>query len=469
MPTNRAPGSLDLKLCFPQFTIAAVDFQGALDFLYSFIDYGRERSYRYSPEVFDLDRVRGLLGRLGNPQQSFPSLHIAGTKGKGSVGAMIEASFRAAGYRTGLYSSPHLIRFTERIRVGGQEIPELDLVRLVEQLKAVAPQIPQISTFELTTALAFLHFAEMKVNCGVIEVGLGGRLDATNVLTPTVCAITSLSYDHMHLLGASLSDIAREKAGIIKPSVPVVLAPQQTEAEQVIRSIAEQVGAPLHQVNRDWHYVAEQRSLSGQSFRVWRDGGGPAVELSIPLLGHHQVQNACTAFAALQLASERGLPIGVDSIRAGMAGVSWPGRFQVLSVNPTVVLDCAHNRDSALQLRIALDDYFPGQPVRMVFGASSDKDVRGMLLELSPRVSRVVLTQADHPRAEGPEALAELVGSFGLPVEIVVPVSEALRIAIQDREPDEVILVTGSVFIVGSALAAWEFEHRQPAEVGRRS
>ena len=441
-------------------------FQEALDFLYSFIDYGRERTYRYSPEVFDLGRVRRLLRLLGDPQGQFPSVHIAGTKGKGSVAAMIEASYRAAGYRTGLYTSPHLIRFTERIRVNGEEIPEPDLVRLVEQLKGVALEIPQISTFELTTALAFLHFAEMKVNCGVIEVGLGGRLDATNVLTPAVCVITSLSYDHMHLLGASLSDIAGEKAGIIKPGVPVVLAPQQSEAELVVRSVAERLGAPLHQVNRDWHYAAEERSSSRQSFRVWRDTGEAPVSLRIPLLGHHQIQNACTAYAALHLASERGLPIGLEAIRAGMGSVRWAGRFQVLSVDPTVVLDCAHNRDSALQLRIALDDYFPGRPVWMVFGASSDKDVRGMLLELSPRVSRVILTQADHPRAEGPEAIVELLRSFGLPVQIVVPVSEALRIATKEVEPNGVVLVTGSVFVVGSALAAWEAEHAEPEVAG---
>ena len=433
-----------------------MSFQEALDYLYSFIDYSRERSYRYSPEVFDLARVRRLLGLLGDPQDSFPSVHIAGTKGKGSVAAMMEASYRAAGYRTGLYTSPHLIQFTERIRVNGEEIAEPDLVRLVDRLKQVAPEIPQISTFELTTALAFMHFAEQDVNCGVIEVGLGGRLDATNVITPAVCVITSLSYDHTHLLGHSLSEIAGEKAGIIKPGVPVVLAPQQTEAEQAIRLVAEQRGAPLFLVNRDWHYAAEERGLSGQSFRVWREAGGPAVQLSIPLLGHHQVQNGCTAYVALQLAAEAGLPIGFEAIRVGLSSVGWAGRFQVLSVDPPVVLDAAHNRDSALQLRIAMDDYFPGRPVRMVFGASSDKDVHGMLLELSPRVSRVILTQADHPRAEGPEALAEQVRSFGHSVEVVVPVAEALRIAMQGMEEDEVVLVTGSIFVVGSALAAWE-------------
>jgi dihydrofolate synthase/folylpolyglutamate synthase len=438
-----------------------VSFQGALDYLYSFIDYGRERTYRYSPEVFDLGRVRRLLGMLGDPQDSFPSVHIAGTKGKGSVAAMMEACYRASGYRTGLYTSPHLIRFTERIRVNGEEIAEPDLVRLVERLKQVAPEIPQISTFELTTALAFMHFAERNVNLGVIEVGLGGRLDATNVITPAVCVITSLSYDHTHLLGNSLSEIAGEKAGIIKRGVPVVVAPQQTEAEQAIRSIAEQRGAPLHLVNRDWHYAAEERSLTGQTFRVWREAGDAPVQLSIPLLGHHQVQNGCTAYVALQLAAEGGLPIGLEAIRVGLSNVQWAGRFHVLSVAPTVVLDSAHNRDSALQLRIALDDYFPGRPVRMVFGASSDKDVRGMLLELSPRVSRVILTQADHPRAERSGALAEQVRSFGRPVEVVVPVAEALRIAMQDLEEDEVVLVTGSIFVVGSALAAWEAAHAQ--------
>ncbi len=438
-----------------------MNFQQALDYLYSFIDYSRERTYRYSPEVFDLGRVRRLLGMLGDPQDSFPSVHIAGTKGKGSVAAMMEACYRASGYRTGLYTSPHLIRFTERIRVNGEEITEPDLVRLVERLKQVAPEIPQISTFELNSALAFMHFAERNLNCGVIEVGLGGRLDATNVITPAVCVITSLSYDHTHLLGDSLSEIAGEKAGIIKPGVPVVLAPQQTEAEQAIRSVAEQRGAPLHLVNRDWHFAAEERSLTGQTFRVWREVGAAPVRLSIPLLGHHQVQNGCTAYVALQLAAEGGLPIGLEAIRIGLSNVHWAGRFQVLSVEPTVVLDSAHNRDSALQLRIALDDYFPGRPVRMVFGASSDKDVRGMLLELSPRVSRVILTQADHPRAEGPGALAEQVRSFGQPVEVVVPVAEALRIAMQDLQMDEVVLVTGSIFVVGSALAAWEAAHGQ--------
>lgn len=437
------------------------EFQAALDYLYSFVDYGMQRSYRYSPDVFDLGRVRRLLSLLGDPQDAFPSVHIAGTKGKGSVAAMMEASFREAGYRTGLYTSPHLIRFTERIRINGEEISEEHLVRLVEQLRRHADAVPEISTFELTTALAFLHFAEQNVNCGVIEVGLGGRLDATNVIVPEVSVITSLSYDHVHLLGHSLSDIAREKAGILKPGVPVVLAPQQIEAERVVRAIADMLGSPLVQVNRDWHYAAKERGLAGQSFQVWRESGADPVRLTIPLLGYHQIQNATVAYAALQVAGERGLALEPGDIRAGLQRVRWPGRFHILSTDPTVVLDCAHNRDSALKLRIALDDYFPGRRVSMVFGASSDKDVQGMLLELAPRISRLILTQADHPRSEGPEGLADLARAFGQQVEVTIPVSEAVRIATRQAGADEVVLVTGSIFVVGSALAAWDAEQAQ--------
>lgn len=433
------------------------ELQGALDYLYSFIDYGTKRSYRYSPEVFDLGRVETLLHGLGDPQLQFRSVHIAGTKGKGSTAAMIEACLRAAGLRTGLYSSPHLIDFTERIRVDGASIPEKQLVELVEKLKPHAAALPEISTYELTTALAFMYFAEWAVDCAVVEVGLGGRLDATNVLRPMVSVITSLSYDHTHLLGDSLTEIALEKAGIIKPDVPVILAPQQIEAERAVRQVATERQAPLMQVNRDWHYAAGERDLSGQSFRIWgEDDHGQAQELWIPLLGHHQVQNATLAYAALQVVDRSGLAVGSEAIRTGLRSVRWPGRFQLLSERPAIVLDSAHNRDSALRLRIALDDYFPGRPVTMVFGASADKDVRGMFIELSPRVSKVIITQTDHPRAEQPETLAGTAESFGLESEIVTPVAAAMEHALRSSSNDHVVLATGSLFVVGSALAAWD-------------
>jgi dihydrofolate synthase/folylpolyglutamate synthase len=361
----------------------------ALDWLYSFIDYGVKRSYRYSPEVFDLSRVKTLLAALGSPQERYPTVHVAGTKGKGSTSAMMASCLRTAGYATGLYTSPHLIGFTERMQINGEQIPETEFVELVEQLKQNVSAVPEISTYELATVLAFLYFAKHSVDCAVIEVGLGGRLDATNVINPLVSVITSLSYDHTHLLGDSLSDIAAEKAGIIKSETPVVLAPQQFEADLVVRAIAEDRNAPVVQVNRDWHYAARDRDFDGQDFQVWRAGEeNTRVDLRIPLLGHHQVQNGAVAYVALQTVSGRGLPLELQQIQQGLVATEWAGRFQVLAHEPTIVLDSAHNRESALKLRTALDDYFPGRPVTMVFGASSDKDVRGMFLELAPKIQR---------------------------------------------------------------------------------
>jgi len=275
----------------------------------------------------------------------------------------------------------------------------------------------------------------------------------------------------MHLLGNSLSDIAREKAGIIKPGVPVVLAPQQHEALQVATAIAEQRGSPVIQVGRDWLYAPGSHDLEGQSLYIWpaaeqrhmdayvEAAGGdewapPRYE--IPLLGHHQVVNAAVAYAALQALRAQGLDLPEKAIQQGFRSVEWPGRFQVLATDPAVVVDAAHNRDSALKLRLALDDYFPGMPVTLIFGASGDKDIPGMLDELAPRIARLIVTQAVHPRAESPEALAELGRTHGLRVETQVPVAAALERALALVGPGEVILAAGSLFVAGEVLAAWE-------------
>jgi dihydrofolate synthase/folylpolyglutamate synthase len=452
-----------------------MNYQDALDYIYSFVDYSVERSYRYSPEVFDLARVQDLLHSLGDPQNKYLSIHVAGTKGKGSVSALIASTLRAAGYKTGLYTSPHLQRFTERIKVDDMEIPEDDVARVVENLKPHVEVISQLTAYEIITALGFQYFAEQGVECAVVEVGLGGRLDATNVITPLVSVITSLSYDHMHLLGDSLSDIAREKAGIIKPGVPVVTAPQQYEAERVLEEIAREKRAPLVRVGRDWLFSPGNRGLGGQTLYIWsaaeqslmdayvESAGGEEwvpPRYQIPLLGYHQVVNGAVAYASLQVVRESGLKIEEQAIQAGFREVNWLGRFQVLSRAPLVVVDSAHNRDSALKLRIALEDYFPGQAVTMIFGASADKDIGGMLAELLPRVSRLIVTQAVHPRAADPEEVAEVARSHGLRVEVSVPCSSALDRALERVRPEEVILATGSVFVVGEILAAWERLHQ---------
>ncbi len=450
----------------------AIDkYQSALDYLYSHADYSVERSYRYSAEVFELQRVRDLLKLLDDPQDQFQSFHIAGTKGKGSVSAFIAAALRAAGYRTGLYTSPHLIRFNERIRINGSDIPDEDFVATLERMKPQIEAIPDLTVYEIVTALAFLYFAEHGVQYASIEVGLGGRLDATNVLLPLISVITSLSYDHMHLLGDRLSDIAREKAGIIKTGVPIILAPQQLEAELVVRAVAEEKDAPLIQVGRDWLFAPGSRNTHEQALYVWSaseqalmdayvDSAGndewSPPRFQIPLLGYHQVINAAVAYAALMEAKARGLSLKGAAVEQGFREVYWPGRFQVLNGDPVIIVDSAHNRDSALKLRLALDDYYPGQPVTLIFGASADKDIEGMLTELLPRVSRLIVTKSDHPRAEDPAFLAEVAHSHGVRVESVEPISAALNRAIEIARPGEVILTCGSLFVAGEALRAWE-------------
>jgi dihydrofolate synthase/folylpolyglutamate synthase len=364
------------------------------------------------------------------------------------------------------------MRFRERIRVNGEDIPRQNVADLVSEIRSTAQDIEDLTTYELITALGFLYFARQEVDLAVVEVGLGGRLDATNVLKPLVSVITSLSYDHMHLLGASLSDIAREKAGIIKPQVPIVLAPQQYEAVRVIEEIAQELDAPLIRMGKDWLYApGGGRDLKHQSLYVWSaaeqslvdayvESGGmeewvPA-RFEIPLLGYHQVVNTAVAYATLTVVRDLGWHVGDDAIREGFRSVDWPGRFQILGTNPVVVVDSAHNRDSALKLRIALDDYFPGQKVTLIFGASSDKDIAGMFAELLPRVSRLIVTQAAHPRAADPEEVADLAHIHAVPLEIIFPVPDALNRALSVVRPEEVIVVAGSLFVAGETLTAWE-------------
>ena len=458
-------------------------YQEALDYLYSFIDYSVERSYRYSAEVFELQRVHDLLHAMGDPHHKFQSFHVAGTKGKGSVSSLIASVLRSAGYKVGLYTSPHLTRFNERIQIKGESITDEELVEMVEVIKPAVASVEGLTLFEIVTALAFKYFALQDVDYASIEVGLGGRLDATNVIIPMVSVITSLSYDHMHLLGESLTDIAREKAGIIKPGIPIVLAPQQHEALKTVQAIAEERGSPLILVGRDWLFSPGSHDLNGQSLYVWSKEEQPLMDAYvesaggeewappkywIPLLGYHQVINAAVAYTALAEAVKRGLNLPNGSIRKGFQDVDWPGRFQILSHEPVVIIDSAHNRDSALKLRIAMDDYFPGQHVTLIFGASADKDIEGMLTELLPRVSTLIVTHAQHPRAEDPERLAAIGHSHGVAVERIDDISTALSAALQNAGREDVILVAGSIFVAGQALAAWQAMQKEAPQAVER-
>lgn len=448
-----------------------IAYQKALDYLYSFVDYSLTRGFRFSPEKFDLSRMKDLLDMLGNPQNKFPILHVAGTKGKGSVSSLCASALRAQGYQVGLYTSPHLQDYAERIQINGADIPHAEMAALVEEIKPYVAKIEQLTTFEITTALGFLYFARQKVDVAVVEVGLGGRLDATNVITPLVSVITSLSYDHMAVLGNTLGQIATEKGGIIKPGKPVVSSPQKEEALEVIEKIAAERGSELTLVGRDIFYAPWSHSLDGQTMLVWQPEEQPQVDalietgmaaenweperLTLPLLGYHQVVNAATAYAALLAARKQGLKIDDAAIRKGFSEVSWQCRFEILSRDPLVILDSAHNRDSAMKLRLALDDYLPDQSVILVFGASEDKDISGMFDELMPRVKQVIATQSVHPRAMDANKLVALAHQHGVRAMAVIPLESALSKALEMAGGDTAVVVTGSLFVAAAARYAW--------------
>ncbi|MEL7642909.1 MAG: Mur ligase family protein, partial [bacterium] len=316
-------------------------YQKALDYLYSFVDHSMTRALRYSPEKFNLDRMVNLARICGNPQCAYPTVHIAGTKGKGSTAAMIASCLMAAGYRVGLYTSPHLTEYTERIQVNGVEISKDDLAALVDWIKPYASQVPEITTFELTTMLGFEFFELQHVDIAVIEVGLGGRLDATNIIDPLVSVITSLSLDHINVLGDTLEKIAYEKAGIVKSGRPVVLSPQLENARKVVAQVCYERNARLFQAGSDFTGSIITTSLTHQEILLKNTAvsGFPkyqkrGLKVRLPLLGSHQLDNAVTAFGALQIIGEHGIKVNSQQFKQGYSTVHWPGRFEILQESP---------------------------------------------------------------------------------------------------------------------------------------
>lgn len=455
-------------------------YQQELDYLYSFIDHSMTRNLRNAPENFNLERIAQFLALLGNPQSSYKVVHVAGTKGKGSTAALIANALFEGGYNVGFYTSPHLSDYCERIQINHIILSHTDFIKLIESMKPYISKVAGITTFELTTALAFLYFQQQKVDFAVVEVGLGGRLDATNVVDPLVSVITSLSLDHINVLGDTLAQIAFEKGGIIKPNRPVVISPQKEEARRVLYRIAEERNSPLIEVGRDYLYSAGAHNLEGQNFMVWpkeeqaavnryiesggRDEWSPK-RFHIPLLGFHQIINAATAYSALETMKKLGVKLTDDQIYNGFSSVVWPGRFEILSRRPLIVVDSAHNRESALRLRQAVEDYFPGKTVTLVFGASEDKDIEGMLFELLPRVNNVVATKSNHPRAMEPEKIVEYVLKFGKRGFATESIEAALEKALAVAGNESLILVTGSLFVAAAMRDVWKSEqitHNQP-------
>ncbi len=430
-------------------------YQQALDYIYSFVDYEREPRPR-DPVHYDLRRMDELLARSGNPHLKAKTVHIAGSKGKGSVAAMIASVLTASGYTAGLFTSPHLLTFNERIRVDGKLISDEEIVALVEKLRPEVEAVNQkatyglLTTFELMTALAFAYFGLKEVDFQVIEVGLGGRLDATNVVKPELCIITSISFDHTEVLGNTLTEIATEKAGIIKPNSIVVTSPQVDEAARVIEETCLSCKAELVRVGSDVTWQRLGFDSSQQSLRV--KGKLGTYELSIPLLGQHQLENASTAVAALEILAKRGFHISGDSITKGLARVSWPGRLQILSRRPLLVVDGAHNSDSARKLRQAIKQYFEFDRAILIFGVSFDKDISGIISELVSLFDKVIVTHSTHPRAMATAPIVAEFSRHGVEAQKADDISTALHLALALAGDKGMICVTGSLFVVAGAI-----------------
>ncbi|MCL1885214.1 MAG: bifunctional folylpolyglutamate synthase/dihydrofolate synthase [Dehalococcoidia bacterium] len=433
-------------------------YQDALNYLYSFVDYETSRQVR-SSENYDLRRMEELLACFGNPHLAAPCVHVAGTKGKGSTAAMIASVLTASGYHTGLYTSPHLIDIRERIRVDGRLISQAALVSCVERLRPEVELINTratygcLTTFEVLTALGFLYFSQQKVNFQVVEVGLGGRLDATNVVWPEVCAITTLGLDHTEVLGDTLAKIAVEKAGIIKRGVPLVSARQETEAAVVIERFCKRHKAVLVRAGVDIVCVVLRECKSAQFLEIKGRLGNYSVEL--PLYGRFQRENVTVAVGVLEILAERGFHITEHSIAEGLRKVRWPGRFQLLCRRPLIVADGAHNLQSAHELKAAVVDFLRDRPCDkrvLVIGMSSDKDYVAVAQELADLFDVVIATQSRHLRALATDKLAGIFANTNATVMTAPSVPAALDEAVKIGGKNALICATGSLFIVGEAL-----------------
>lgn len=442
-------------------------YQETLDWIYSWIDFSMNRHVDEAHRFFKLDRMNCLMALLDWPNRHYPIVHVAGTKGKGSTASFIASALRAAGYKVGLYTSPHLEDFRERIQINGEQISVQELVDLANQMRPRTELVNDVTTFELTTAIAFEYFANQKVEVAVLEVGLGGRLDATNIVDPVVSVITPISYDHMNVLGNTLTEIAHEKAGIIKPNRPVVIAPQFEEAEAEILRMATLQNAPAIVVDQTYAWQCAHTSLDNQQVHIQYQPSQSKqassiipLDLNIPLLGKHQADNATTAIAALEVLHNAGFRLDRDSIQRGFQDVHWQTRFELLRKEPPLIADAAHNGDSILKLRQALDDYFPGLPFILLFGASADKSLTSMLDIIMPRVDAVVCTQSIHPRAADACDLQKLIEPYGKPVYAEVPAEAGLAKALELAGDSKGIIATGSLFLAAAARAIWHKDYQ---------
>jgi len=419
------------------------------------MNYQETLQYLYNLERFgiklDLTNITSILNGLGNPHLRFPSIHVAGTNGKGSVAAMLHSVLCESGYNAGLYTSPHLVDFRERIRVGRELIEKDFIFDFVQRLQRDIDK-EHFTFFEVTTAMAFEYLGVQKVDLAIIETGLGGRLDATNMIRPLISIITNIGREHTKQLGNAIAQIAREKAGIIKSGIPTITAADQPEALEAIRCICSERDSELIHVQADSTYSVLGSSIDGSKF-TFSSNLSEYEDLELNLPGEHQVLNAVTALTAIEKLRQLGWNIEEPAIRSGLRKVDWRARLEVFRKKPLVLLDVAHNPAGMKALVEALGQFFPKKRVIFIFGVMQDKDHGSMLKEMAPRAKFLVLTKPEYKRAADPESLIGAVEEEGIAYEIAPQVEKAHLFALQKAQTDDIICVTGSHFTVGEFLS----------------
>jgi len=439
--------------------MSKLTYESAVNYLESFIDYEKKTNYAYNPRLWNLERMQLLLNSLGEPHQKLKVIHIAGSKGKGSTAAMIHAILNTAGYKTGLYTSPHLVTPLERFRINSQLMSENQFCELVERLQPHIDEVNQktdigkLSFFEIYTAMGFAFFTMEYVDFLILEVGLGGRLDATNVVEPLVSVITQISLEHTNLLGDNLPSIATEKAGIIKPNGLVMNSPQQPEVMEVIEKVCKERNAQLFQVSKDISFERLGVNQSGQYFTL-KSNIAEYLQCHLPLLGKHQLVNAATAVGAIELLRFHGYTISEEQIKIGFEQTNWPARMQVIGHEPTILLDVAHSPQSARVLRESILETFTYDKLILVVGISGDKDIKGIGDELCPIADIAILTKAsNNPRAADPASIKREWEEFDVLLVIKDTVASALNYARSIAGKNDLICITGSFYPLGEAMA----------------
>jgi dihydrofolate synthase / folylpolyglutamate synthase len=412
---------------------------------------------------FDLENISVLAERLGRPDRAYPSAHIAGTNGKGSTAAFLESILRHAGFRTGLNTSPHLEKINERIRVAGEQISDDDFAgvltriqSLTEELLAAGKLRAHPTYFECVTALAFEYFAQHRVEFAIFEVGLGGRLDATNILTPVVSIITRIDFDHESFLGHSLQEIATEKAGILKSAVPVILADQRPEARQVVLARAATLHCPVIDVASAYRIDQESLPAGCIRTRVAETTSGWSMDLAPRLPGRFQLQNALNAVAAARFLSERGFRISDHEIAEGIADTVWPGRIEKLQSHPDVYLDGAHNPSAARELAAFWQEHFAHRKIYLLYGALRDKAVDEVAGVLFPFATEVIFTEPRNSRAISAAQLADITAHHAAQSSVMADAEQALEYALSKTAPNDAIFITGSLYLVGQLRHYWK-------------